>query len=203
LAGLAVFGGGPFYGTGYYGGGGLGLVIVILLILILLGRIWGAPAAAKGLGNLPSGTTFQTGRKFGGSNEEGDHLCVWRCILGNTGARRRLLGRAGFFDQALPGGYREADHDDHNRHWQHRVQDTRRSGRLDKDYKGLHFRLILFTSLLGRLSAAFLFAPLRAPESISSQWQSANCRFDRAWLMALGLTVSPTLLAPADEAIEW
>ena len=32
-------GGGPFYGTGYYGGGGLGLVIVILLILILLGRI--------------------------------------------------------------------------------------------------------------------------------------------------------------------
>ena len=32
-------GGGPFYGTDYYGGGGLGLVIVILLILILLGRI--------------------------------------------------------------------------------------------------------------------------------------------------------------------
>jgi len=32
-------GGGPFYGTGYYGGGGLGLVIVIILILVLLGRI--------------------------------------------------------------------------------------------------------------------------------------------------------------------
>jgi Protein of unknown function (DUF3309) len=32
-------GGGPFYGTGYYGSGGLGLVIVILLILLLLGRI--------------------------------------------------------------------------------------------------------------------------------------------------------------------
>jgi Protein of unknown function (DUF3309) len=30
---------GPFYGTGYYGGGGLGLVIIILLILILMGKI--------------------------------------------------------------------------------------------------------------------------------------------------------------------
>lgn len=32
-------GGGPFYGTGYYGGGGLGLIIVVILILVLLGRI--------------------------------------------------------------------------------------------------------------------------------------------------------------------
>jgi hypothetical protein len=39
LGGFSAFGGGPFYGTGYYGGGGLGLVIVILLILVLLGRI--------------------------------------------------------------------------------------------------------------------------------------------------------------------
>lgn len=39
LGGFSGIGGGPFYGTGYYGGGGLGLVIVILLILILLGRI--------------------------------------------------------------------------------------------------------------------------------------------------------------------
>ena len=42
IALLGVFsgvGGGPFYGTGYYGGGGLGLVIVILLILLLLGRL--------------------------------------------------------------------------------------------------------------------------------------------------------------------
>jgi hypothetical protein len=39
LGGFSGFGGGPFYGTGYYGGGGLGLVIVILLILVLLGRI--------------------------------------------------------------------------------------------------------------------------------------------------------------------
>jgi hypothetical protein len=36
---LAVGVAGPFYGTGYYGGGGLGLVIIILLILILLGKI--------------------------------------------------------------------------------------------------------------------------------------------------------------------
>ena len=39
LGGFSGVGGGPFYGTGYYGGGGLGLVIVILLILLLLGRI--------------------------------------------------------------------------------------------------------------------------------------------------------------------
>jgi hypothetical protein len=39
LGGFSGVGGGPFYGTGYYGGGGLGLVIVILLILLLLGRL--------------------------------------------------------------------------------------------------------------------------------------------------------------------
>jgi hypothetical protein len=32
-------GGGPFYGTGYYGGGGLGLILVIVLILVLLGKL--------------------------------------------------------------------------------------------------------------------------------------------------------------------
>ena len=30
LGGFSGLGGGPFYGTGYYGGGSLGLVIVIL-----------------------------------------------------------------------------------------------------------------------------------------------------------------------------
>src|ERR1700755_3290234 len=39
LGGFSGIGGGPFYGTGYYGGGGLGLVIVILLILLLMGRL--------------------------------------------------------------------------------------------------------------------------------------------------------------------
>ena len=39
LGGFSGLGGGPFYGTGYYGGGGLGLVIVIILILVLLGRL--------------------------------------------------------------------------------------------------------------------------------------------------------------------
>jgi hypothetical protein len=39
LGGFSGIGGGPFYGTGYYGGGGLGLIIVVLVILLLLGRI--------------------------------------------------------------------------------------------------------------------------------------------------------------------
>ncbi len=39
LGGFSGLGGGPFYGTGYYGGGGLGLVIVVILILVLLGRL--------------------------------------------------------------------------------------------------------------------------------------------------------------------
>jgi hypothetical protein len=39
LGGFSGIGGGPFYGTGYYGGGGLGLVLVIVLILVILGKI--------------------------------------------------------------------------------------------------------------------------------------------------------------------
>ena len=39
LGGFSGIGGGPFYGTGYYGGGGLGLVLVIVIILVVLGRI--------------------------------------------------------------------------------------------------------------------------------------------------------------------
>lgn len=31
LGGFSGIGGGPFYGTGYYGGGGLGLIIVVLV----------------------------------------------------------------------------------------------------------------------------------------------------------------------------
>ena len=38
LGGFSGIGGGPFYGTGYYGGGGLGIVLVIVLILVLLGK---------------------------------------------------------------------------------------------------------------------------------------------------------------------
>src|SRR5260370_42627524 len=38
LGGFSGVGGGPFYGTGYYGGGGLGLLFVILFILLLLCR---------------------------------------------------------------------------------------------------------------------------------------------------------------------
>ena len=39
LGGFSGIGGGPFYGTGYYGGGGLGVVLVIVLILVLLGKL--------------------------------------------------------------------------------------------------------------------------------------------------------------------
>jgi hypothetical protein len=39
LGGFSGIGGGPFYGTGYYGGGGLGIVLVIVLILVLMGRL--------------------------------------------------------------------------------------------------------------------------------------------------------------------
>lgn len=39
LGGFGPWGGRPFYGTGYYGGGGLGLIIMILLILVLLGHL--------------------------------------------------------------------------------------------------------------------------------------------------------------------
>jgi hypothetical protein len=37
LGGFSGLGGGPFYGTGYYGGGGLGLIL--MLILVLLGKL--------------------------------------------------------------------------------------------------------------------------------------------------------------------
>src|SRR5665213_3069972 len=40
LGGFSGFGGGPFYGTGYYGGGGLGRIVVIVLILVLLGKLY-------------------------------------------------------------------------------------------------------------------------------------------------------------------
>ena len=39
LGGFSGIGGGPFYGTGYYGGGGLGLVLIVVLILVVLGKI--------------------------------------------------------------------------------------------------------------------------------------------------------------------
>jgi len=39
LGGFSGLGGGPFYGTGYYGGGGLGLLLLIIIILVVLGRI--------------------------------------------------------------------------------------------------------------------------------------------------------------------
>jgi hypothetical protein len=39
LGGFSGLGGGPFYGTGYYGGSGLGLVLIVVLVLVLLGKL--------------------------------------------------------------------------------------------------------------------------------------------------------------------
>jgi hypothetical protein len=39
LGGFSGLGGGPFYGTGWHGGGVLGLVLIIVLILVLLGKL--------------------------------------------------------------------------------------------------------------------------------------------------------------------
>ena len=39
LGGFSGIGGGPFYGTGYYGGGGLGVVVLVLLVLVVLGKV--------------------------------------------------------------------------------------------------------------------------------------------------------------------
>ena len=39
LGGFSGLGGGPFYGTGYYGGGALGTILIVVLILVLLGKL--------------------------------------------------------------------------------------------------------------------------------------------------------------------
>jgi hypothetical protein len=39
LGGFSGLGGGPFYGTGYYGGAGLGLVLIIVVLLVVFRRI--------------------------------------------------------------------------------------------------------------------------------------------------------------------
>lgn len=38
FGGLGNINGGPFYGTGYYGGGGIGLILLIVLILVISGK---------------------------------------------------------------------------------------------------------------------------------------------------------------------
>ena len=39
LGGFRDWGRGPFYGTGYYGGGGLGLLLVVVLLLVLTNHV--------------------------------------------------------------------------------------------------------------------------------------------------------------------
>ena len=63
LGGFSGIGGGPFYGTGYYGGGGLGLVIVILLILLLLGRT--LSCRQQFIGRRLSGRRLRHDRAYG------------------------------------------------------------------------------------------------------------------------------------------
>lgn len=38
MGGFTGYGGGPFYGTGYYGGGALGFVLLVVLVLVVSGR---------------------------------------------------------------------------------------------------------------------------------------------------------------------
>src|SRR3569833_2533914 len=64
LGGFSGIGGGPFYGTGYYGGGGLGLIIVILLILLLLGRLYATSAICRHE-RLPATTIIVIARESG------------------------------------------------------------------------------------------------------------------------------------------
>jgi hypothetical protein len=64
LGGFSGFGGGPFYGTGYYGGGGLGLVIeigefskvysenVICVLLLQAGLLTNSQPPTPDLGTL-------------------------------------------------------------------------------------------------------------------------------------------------------
>ena len=39
LGGFTDFGKGPFYGTGYYGGGGITLALAVVVVLVMLHRI--------------------------------------------------------------------------------------------------------------------------------------------------------------------
>ena len=55
-AALAEFGGGPFYETGYYGGGGLQLVLVIVPILVRFASKFGRNAVSQQ-------TTFRANRR--------------------------------------------------------------------------------------------------------------------------------------------
>src|ERR1700750_533921 len=53
LGGFSGIGGGPFYGTGYYGGGGLGPVVGVLVILLLMGRLESPRRVGKGARRRP------------------------------------------------------------------------------------------------------------------------------------------------------
>jgi hypothetical protein len=58
LGGFSGIGGGPFYGTGFYGGGGLGLIVVILLILLLLANFELVHAGGVSFADEPGESNF-------------------------------------------------------------------------------------------------------------------------------------------------
>ena len=39
LGGFRDWGRGPFYGTGFYGGGGIGVLLLVVVFLLAMGRI--------------------------------------------------------------------------------------------------------------------------------------------------------------------
>jgi Protein of unknown function (DUF3309) len=71
LGGFSGLGGGPFYGTGYYGGGGLGLILVVVLILVLLGKLWTARAVPPFKIGCPCSKTYPVW----------ESVCRWRSRL--------------------------------------------------------------------------------------------------------------------------
>src|SRR5215472_15309668 len=111
--------------------------------------------------------------RSGGSCEEGDDLCFRPGRAGNPGARGvrgRILGSAGFIDQALLGHPRDETRvlrmalrrkaDWANRH-QNSVRDTHRGRELDEDHKdlqlGLNRQNCELSSSLGRLPGGLSF----------------------------------------------
>src|SRR5882762_658961 len=64
LGGFSGIGGGPFYGTGYYGGGGIGLVLVIVLTWSFSA---GSERAAGSRHSRPGKRTPDCGKRVRGS----------------------------------------------------------------------------------------------------------------------------------------
>ena len=86
------FGGGPFYGTGYYGGGGLGLILVIVLILVCSAS--SELTAGRGLSSrslcVPKTLSVSISRRITGTSAHHDRRWAMFCI-GYLGRERAPL----------------------------------------------------------------------------------------------------------------